>query len=192
MADSVVIEGDIATVRMRLSEAAGNRRNGFVELLDETPDSAHATRPEEYRKRLEAELTAEARAIFAVAEVSSLNVSVTCWRRGSLEIAALVTAGKLVVEVAELLGALQKLREVFARVTAQLVEAWISRDVQVAPATLETGDDLLLAAVQVEKTKSTAPPEGFSVVELWSNAALALLVLGATVGAVVLGVNALS
>lgn len=186
MSSRIVVDGDLATVRMRLNETSRPASHGFEVLLVESPAPGEGERPAELRKSLESRLTTAARAHLG----SGATVSVT-WQRGSLEVAAVIAVAKVVIEIGAFLSALREIRDTFPGITRAAVEEWIGQPVAADPARLEVADGMLDGAAAEEAKAGGGGGGGLGLAELGANAALALAVIAIVVVLVVVGVNQL-
>jgi hypothetical protein len=199
----MVVEGHIATVHVTLVDVeASYTRTGtapaapappprvptdFPEIF--SPGEAPGERdPEEMRADLEAELTDEARRL-----LESDDVSVELkWKRGSLEIGAILVAGKIVADVGSFLGGVRAIRDLFPGRIRERVAGWLGRDVAAAGAHVEAGTGLLRGQAEEKSTGAGGAADGeFTVQELGWYAVLSLIVLLVVAGAVILGLELL-
>jgi hypothetical protein len=170
---AIVVEGEVATLRVTLDESAASPV--APELLELT---------EEQRKELEDELTDEARRLLA-----SDDVSVTLsWSHGSLEIAALIACGKVVADIGTFLTGVREIRDLLP----ERIRAWISARVEggviVRGTALEIERGLLRG--KAEDSTGGEDSNAFSPKELGWYAALSLAVLFVVGALVIWGVSA--
>ena len=195
MPTKIEVGGHLATVHATLDDPQRVGTDGettvvIVGNFNEMFDRGDADRdPEELRAALQRELTDQARRVLE--PDASVEVK---WSRGSLEVAAVISVGKAVVDVVELLGGIQQLRDLIPARIRERVGAWLGRDVALTGSHVEAGADLLRATAPADKESNEKEPgdAGFSVDQLWRIAGLALTVLLLTTAAVVAGVAILT
>jgi hypothetical protein len=180
----MIVEGEVATLRVTLVDR-GNAPTAleFSEIFER---EALDRNPEELRKDLEEELTDEARRLLA-----SDDVSVTLsWKRGSLEVAALIACGKVVADVGAFLTGVREIRDLFPQRIRDRISAWLGRDVAMRDSALEMERGLLRGKAEDDSGTAAAGGEAYSPVELAMYAGLSLVVLIVIAGLVILGVTA--
>jgi hypothetical protein len=182
MPGRMVVTGQIGTVRVTLVDVTQPTYQ-FPEIV-----APEGNTPEwdavEFKARLEAELTGEARRLL---DFPNVSVAVE-FDPGSLEvIAAIAVVGEIVAGIGAFFDGVRAIRVLFPERIRDRVAGWLGRPVAAASARFETGDGVFDATAEPEKDK-TGPGAGeASVKELAAYAALALAVLVVVVGAVIGG-----
>ena len=190
MACRMVVEGHIATVHVTLVDVearllqARPQTEGARPPVAEFPEifrpraATEEWDPEAFKQALAGELTEDARRLLGSRDV---RVEVE-WEEGSLEVAAILSAGKLVANVGAFLGGVKAIRVLFPKRIRDRVAGWLGRNVARAAARLEPGTGLLDGKAEEEEPAKA----GTGAEDLRQYAVLSVLVL-VTVVAAVLG-----
>jgi hypothetical protein len=193
----VVVEGDLVTLHVTLGDPRS--RTGareFPEVFEPTEGShavgqlggqseagqakeadaeqETAAEAKQTLKELEDELTDEARRLLASEDV---EVTLT-WKRGSLEVAALIACGKIVADVGAFLTGVREIRALVPQRIRERISAWLGRDVALRRVRLEMETGMLRGKAEKESAADgDSESRPFSVTALRSYAALSLAVL---------------
>jgi hypothetical protein len=177
----IVVEGHVATVRVTLADAEGFHEF-FTSFARQEPPGPRD--PETLRASLEVELTDEARRLL---ESEDVTVELK-WKPGSLEIAAIIAAGKIVADVGSFLGGVRAIRDLFPQRMRDRVSGWLGREVATSDALVEIGSGLLRSDAEADAKAGTKGDAGAAGVrELVMYALLTLAVLLVVAGAVIGG-----
>lgn len=204
MSTTVIVAGEIATVRVRLEETGpylDHPGPGFPEILGRDPGSGRPDRsepepffardPEELRLALENEIEEIVRkALGATAGASDVQAKVR-WRAGSLDVSVVLEVAKLVIEIGAFLGALREIRRLVPAALRARVAEWVGRPVAADVERLEVGEGLLEMTVKppADAVVAADDPAGGSIGELAGYGLSALAVLLVVATAVIAGAH---
>lgn len=192
----VVVEGDLVRLHVTLGDPrARTEAREFPEIWEPTEGSEPPRQPsgqsaarqakeadeqeraaeaEQTLKELEDELTDEVRRLLASEDV---EVTLT-WKRGSLEVAALIACGKIVADVGAFLTGVREIRALVPQRIRDRISAWLGRDVALRGVRLEMETGLLRGKAEKQSAADgDSESRPFSIGALAAYAGLSLAVL---------------
>lgn len=184
MATSIIVAGEIATVRVPLRQVDARPGDlGFADLFSEGDDG-----DPELRRTLASDV---AEVVCEALDSHDLSVDVEL-RRGSLEVVAVIAVGKLVVKLDTFLEGLREIRRLAPEVVRTRVASWVGYPIAASMERLEVGPGMLCIEEQSSKDAVEDPDAERSAKEVAVDAAATFLILFLIVVVIFVGAGVLT